>query len=353
MQEITFDDGFVGKFKTLLSEVSLSEYIQYMKGEQRLRDTAEEVTYLEMDLKSVFGVESFDQVTPDLAEVDREEFERIVDELTNITQTRAEVVVQQLKIMAVDSASARFVDSLDAQAVGVLKGAMLMGTEKEAESGAHFVLPGCNDKQIEDLENYISEDLHPEHDAKEIFQTQARISRLKKHTLILESVADAAFAAFMRSANLEQSIPQMDEEAYLAVGEVDLQAYFKTRATSLKSFETVKEKREKIERDKMIRRFIKSEEQNFYDNLPNLLTLFFTPIDEPFSIVYSNARIPYIEKMNMYDLMRVLNFIEAVLLNSEINTAISGTAENTPRTESLLTSLRRRDLTFLESGAGL
>jgi len=347
------DNSQTMQFKVKLGEVDLIAFRDYMIHESKLQDLGEETTYLEVDFTEIFGFETIQDITPDAIEEDPEEFQRILDEYTEITMRRYEVVLSQLKSLAPNDIIRRQLDNMSVEEISHLKQDLQLDETEEMGSNIKFVLPGCNDLQIEHLREYLGE-LDSKHEAEEVYKVSSQIERLEKHELILLDVSDAAFAAFVKASTIEQSIPQRDEEAYLAAEGVDLKEYFNNRKSHLSNHTTVKEKRERLERDKMLRRYAKSGDREFWKELANILTLFLIPPGESFSVTYANARVEYIEKMTMDQLYPILSFIEAVLIGYGSNTAISGpTAIGVPRIESSMKSLRSKGLTFLASGAGL
>lgn len=351
---VTIDFGGPSKIliKNKLEEISLDQYLAFMEARQRETEVIRDGEFHAMDVLDSFDSQDIFSVPVPEEEEEREEYYRLYDQATGLLADRLEAMLDQLKALAASSISRGLLDDLPEALIAPYVSMLEIELSEEFDASTTVVVPGVNDAQIQDMKDEISE-MNPEFESQRIYEYNKRIQALSKHTLTLKPVKDAIFAAYMRASSIEQAIPQQDADLFnqLEEQDIDVSTYERTRADQISSAMTVKERKELRERDQLVRRFLSTSATNFIKRIPELVSLFLVPDTEPFSMYYSRKRQEKISEMNMHQLLCIINFIEAVLLNSSNNTATSSldrmmTASRTPLSQ------LRRESTILESMAG-
>ena len=304
MEVLSYNQDQTIRVKNKLNELTLAQYIKWQQEEENIQAIEHKIEELELSVMS-------EEIEESDAEIYEAEYN--LDKY-DCVRRQVELIIDQKEIPKLQK--------LTRLSLYELKLAATMEPYTNYEKNTTIIIPGANDQQIKDLEDYLKTEV-PVEAKEERARIKLRINRLKKSEFILMPVQDAIFATKARTDAIRKQLPKLPEEVQKAQNaelneevrkNIALWIDKLDKELSAKDLDrTQDEVKERLKLKRLIKQWQAETETSVYQLADQFLTHLLIPVDEPYSSKYAEARRKYILEMTMDKVLPFINFILAVL----------------------------------------
>jgi len=304
MEVLSYNQDQTIRVKNKLNELTLAQYIKWQQEEENIQAIEHKIEELELSVMS-------EEIEESDAEIYEAEYN--LDKY-DCVRRQVELIIDQKEIPKLQK--------LTRLSLYELKLAATMEPYTDYEKNTTIIIPGANDQQIKDLEDYLKTEV-PVEAKEERARIKLRINRLKKSEFILMPVQDAIFATKARTDAIRKQLPKLPEEVQKAQNaelneevrkNIALWIDKLDKELSAKDLDrTQDEVKERLKLKRLIKQWQAETETSVYQLADQFLTHLLIPVDEPYSSKYAEARRKYILEMTMDKVLPFINFILAVL----------------------------------------
>ena len=304
MEVLSYNQDQTIRVKNKRNELTLAQYIKWQQEEENIQAIEHKIEELELSVMS-------EEIEESDAEIYEAEYN--LDKY-DCVRRQVELIIDQKEIPKLQK--------LTRLSLYELKLAATMEPYTDYEKNTTIIIPGANDQQIKDLEDYLKTEV-PVEAKEERARIKLRINRLKKSEFILMPVQDAIFATKARTDAIRKQLPKLPEEVQKAQNaelneevrkNIALWIDKLDKELSAKDLDrTQDEVKERLKLKRLIKQWQAETETSVYQLADQFLTHLLIPVDEPYSSKYAEARRKYILEMTMDKVLPFINFILAVL----------------------------------------